>query len=133
MTEAGQDVVEMIVERLTTHFDSRLNELGRRMASLEQIIDNHADNIKHDTQFTRSLAGQVFKDLIDEMRRKSKPDADAPCPPSISRATSANPNDGNQRVDLEEHGAVVVLRPGTSADDAWDEVKTNLRRERGAR
>lgn len=131
MAEIEQDVVELIVERVTERLSPHLDALERRMAALEQSIDVNATDIKHDTQFTRVLAREVIK-LLGSPDRPETPDDDTPPPINIGRATKTRHGKGPQRVDLDQYGAVMLVLPETDTGEAWDEVKTNLRRERGA-
>jgi hypothetical protein len=136
LEEIDAEVVDLIVKRvteyLTTHFDARHDELKRRMAALERLVEASTIDIKHDTGFTRAIASRSFTDLLGAMPPPETPADDTPCPPAIGRAVNADPSGGDQRVDLDRYGVVAILRPGADADDAWDEVKTSARSERGA-
>lgn len=134
--EMDGDVVDVIVQRvaqcLTEHFDARHDAIERRLAALEGLIESSASDIKHDTKFTRAIASRSFAEMIGSFLEHETPEDDEPTPPEFRRAAAADPSEGDQRVDLDRHGAVVVLRPGVDADRAWGEVKADLRRARGA-
>lgn len=125
-------VTDNVTEWLAEHLDARYDALAKRLAAIEERIDTHASEIKHDTRFTRTVAGAAFrKQTNGPPAEPETPAEDAPRPWAIDRATSATAGEGCQRVDLDRYGTVAILKPGVDRDDAWGEVRTNLRHGRG--
>ena len=138
VTELVDARILALKQDLTEHFGVRHDELTRRMAELEERLEQATKNfdrwavgIQRNTAFTKHLAQGAFADT-SQPPAPLTPEANAPCPIEIDQAARAGPSEGEQRVDLPEYGAVLYIAPGEDPDKAWAGTKAALRKERGA-
>jgi len=127
-------------QELAEHFDPLHEELARRMATVEERVDNAANvfdrwavAIRKDTGITKVLATTAFAELGAPASEPETPQPGDPRPPEIDHAVAVDPAKGAQRVDLPEYGAVVFPRPGTDADAAWTAASSSIRARRTQR
>ena len=126
-----ETIIRRLTEVLTEHFDARHDALEQRMAALERLTATGVADIKRDAAFTRAMAQGAFGELDTPPPEPETPAKDTPRPLDIDRATSSEPSDGPQRVDLCSYGTVAILRPGADPATVWDGLSTIIREERG--